>query len=312
MHNQYLVCDNPTPFGTLQEALKYSGFLARGTPRIPNCSINSTTKTASVDDTAVSLDTFVDMVKWTIDEAKTMMDEKILFGHREAICGVQTGYFSQGSVIFDKMHSNDVGYSYLSDPRNSCFVNHEQTLINFIRKHKDLSRQFIQHVSTESRKVVWNISRIREWLSQVDRFLLLLAAGHYWASGAPYRLPELTGLRVVNGSSETRNVHMMEGCLTISQSYRKGLYISGIPNRVVRAPAYELQCLTEAFWCLVQPLMVLFRQKCEQDISNNNRILLFTQKGEAMRPEQLSKELMTMSRKCSMGCPKMAPMDDRH
>jgi hypothetical protein len=291
LHNTYLLQDQATPFGVLQEQVRYSCVIAGTIAHAPTTTWHSDISAISIHGETVSLESYVEMVKSTIARARRILDQELLFGCRETICGLQKGYIRRAATIKDNTNSNLLGYSYFR--ANRCFSDSEHKLAQYLTHDPKLVGRFHLRAALESDSLAWNTAAILRWLYAADVFLLHLAACIYWASGQPCRLPELVSLSVENLPERSRNVFAVQTFLMIVQTYPKSLMVKQKSTHTVRMPAYEVQELIEAFWVLVHPLMKQFYSIL--GIQNFAAPLLFTQRGQPMSETEVSKFLQQVS-----------------
>ncbi|KAG1848267.1 hypothetical protein F4604DRAFT_1502194, partial [Suillus subluteus] len=106
-------------------------------------------------------------------------------------------------AIADDLTNKDVGYSFLSDPRNPCFSRRDRLLDAFFH-NKDIFGHF--GVVREG-KMIWNKGNLRKWLQDYADFHSLLLLRCEMLSGAPGRGTELTAMTYRNTSTRpTRNL----------------------------------------------------------------------------------------------------------
>jgi hypothetical protein len=106
-------------------------------------------------------------------------------------------------AITDDLTNKDVGYSFLSDPRNSCFARRDQLLNAFFR-NKDIFSHF---GVIRQGEVIWNKGNLRKWLQDYADFHSLLLLRCEMLSGAPGRGTELTAMTYRNTRTRpTRNL----------------------------------------------------------------------------------------------------------
>ncbi|PVF91809.1 hypothetical protein CPB86DRAFT_846921, partial [Serendipita vermifera] len=294
LHDRYLLQDTLTPFGILQSQIRYSCIIASSIAYAPTTTWQPNTTSVSIHGETVSLETFITMIKGTISEARRILDEELLFGRKEEICG-KTGYLKRAETIVDNTYSTGPGYSYIS--ANRCFTALRKKLATLISYDQDLRSRFTLGIALENQETAYNYGEIKRYLQAADAFSRLLAILVYWASGQPCRLPELVSLCVENLTERPRNVYAMQGHMTIIQTYTKSLMVTMRPSLNVRLPAHEIQELFEAYWSLVHPLTVKFWAKLQVESFSTARALLFTQQGRPMTETEVSQTIRHVSRR---------------
>ncbi|KAG1723163.1 hypothetical protein EDD22DRAFT_790177, partial [Suillus occidentalis] len=106
-------------------------------------------------------------------------------------------------AISDDLTNKDVGYSFLSDPRNPCFARRDRLLEAFFR-NKDIFGHF---GVVRQGSMIWNKGNLRRWLQDYADFHSLLLLRCEMLSGAPGRGTELTAMTYRNTSTRpTRNL----------------------------------------------------------------------------------------------------------
>lgn len=291
IHDTYLIQDATTPFGTLSNYIRYSGIISTSIAHAPTTTWVQDREAISIYGGTVSRQMFSEMIQQCIQDAKTILDDNVLFGRREEICGVKTGYLHRDAGLTDVGKTSTDGYSYIHS--NRCFSSLEHRLKNFILDDEGLFRRFHQPYQLKGDESAWNHLAITTWLNAVDTFLLHLAACVYWASGQPCRLPELVSLLVENIPGKERNLYVIQDSLMIIQTYSKSLSVTQRPGMVIRMPAHKLQELIEAHLSIVHPLYLRFHHLLgTKDTSSSH---LFTKEGRPMTSEILSQFIRRFS-----------------
>lgn len=139
---------------------------------------------------------------------------------QDVLCGLNIRV-SYGRLC-DDLSCKEVGYSFLSDQRNKCFLD-PTLLASAILSDPVLRGQFIIHDTS-----VWNVHRLRQWL--VNYCMLtewqLVAAGI--TTGSPSRGTELTSMTLVNSAEyPLRNLVVFGEYLTLLCTYQKTSALTG-------------------------------------------------------------------------------------
>lgn len=291
LHDEHLLQDAPTPFGILQDQIRYSCIVASTISGVPTTTWDVENNAVAVHGQSVSLDCFKQMVHGVIAKAKEILDQDILLGHRREICGLREGYIKRDGPIEDVAYSNTNGYSFLK--ANHCFSTCRDKLASHISNTPALLSRFHRNFVLDSEGFAWNHAEIKLWLEAVEVFLLYLSLCIYWASGQPCRLPELVSLVVENLPERQRNLFSVQGFLMIVQSYTKSLRMTQRPRPNIRMPAHEVEELIEAFLCYVHPLMGPFYTILGKSSFAQSHLL--TQQGRPMRETEVSHVMRKIS-----------------
>ncbi|KAG2365348.1 hypothetical protein BDR07DRAFT_1277326, partial [Suillus spraguei] len=127
-------------------------------------------------------------------------------------------------VISDDLTNKDVGYSFLSDPRNSCFTRRDRLLHAFFH-----DKAIFSHFAVVRQgEIVWNQATLRTWLQDYADFHSLLLLRCEMLSGAPGRGTELTAMTYRNTRTRpTRNLVMLGKHITMLCLYSKTSALTG-------------------------------------------------------------------------------------
>ena len=120
--------------------------------------------------------------------------------------------------LADTMGNNEVGYSFLTDPRNTCFNNHD-ALANAFMANPSI-RDFFGHF--HAGKMTWNYGALMQWLRDYAEFQAHLLMRCEMLSGAPGRGTELTPMLYSNTKHRSqRNLVIMGKHVAILRRYNK-------------------------------------------------------------------------------------------
>lgn len=155
-----------------------------------------------------------------------LWEEKIILG-----LDLQVGY----GLIADDLTNSQVGYSFISDPRNPFQKNKDQ-LMDTILKHSNLRKQFILGTDSTSGQQIWNKPALKSWLHNYSLFhgMLLLRAN--MLGGSPGRVTELTAMCYRNISTSTsRSVLALGKHVAMMVTYHKGSALTGVDKLIPHA-----------------------------------------------------------------------------
>jgi hypothetical protein len=126
--------------------------------------------------------------------------------------------------IADDLTNKDVGYSFLSDVRNSCFSRRDRLLDAFFCN----KAIFASFAVVREEKIVWNQSALRQWLQDYADFHSLLLLRCEMLSGAPGRGTELTAMTYRNTRTRpTRNLVVLGKHIAMLCLYSKTTALTG-------------------------------------------------------------------------------------
>ncbi|KAG2745522.1 hypothetical protein P692DRAFT_20876973 [Suillus brevipes Sb2] len=102
-------------------------------------------------------------------------------------------------TIVDDTSNNDIGYYFLSDPRSTCFADHDRFLKTLINDPEAFSRFAV----IRQGQLVWNKGALLQWLRDYAEFQKLVLARCEMLSGAPGRGTELMAMTYRNTKAST-------------------------------------------------------------------------------------------------------------
>lgn len=128
--------------------------------------------------------------------------------------------------ITDDMGNTDVGYSFLSDKRNTCFKNRD-ILAKAIMADTTLSNCFLTSMIDQHGKPIWNVAELQKWLFNYSRFHGIQITSADVKGGAPSRGTEMECIEYMNTNTRIRGLYMMGNHLAILCQYHKSASITG-------------------------------------------------------------------------------------
>ncbi|KAG6884601.1 hypothetical protein C0992_006044, partial [Termitomyces sp. T32_za158] len=147
----------------------------------------------------------------------------------KVLCG-QPLHVTYG-MIADDLSNSDVGYSFVSDPRNTSFTNSNQ-LMRAILETPALNARFIASYGLDG-KPLWNIIAFRNWLHDYAQFHGLLLLRAEMLGGSPARGTELTAMTYKNiPTSSHRNLVAFGKHIAMLVTYHKGTAMSGFEKLI--------------------------------------------------------------------------------
>ena len=129
--------------------------------------------------------------------------------------------------LFDDLSNTTVGYSFLSDARNSCFSDRD-LLANAIIEHPVLSKRFLTDSCDGRGTPVWNIMALQAWLFNYSKFHGAQLASVEMKAGSPGRGTELCCLEYCNTRTRSqRGLYVMGNHVAVVCQYHKSGAITG-------------------------------------------------------------------------------------
>lgn len=128
--------------------------------------------------------------------------------------------------ITDDMGNTEVGYSFLSDNRNTCFKNRD-ILAKAIMADSTLSNHFLTGIIDNHGKPIWNVAELQKWLFNYSRFHAIQITSADVKGGAPSRGTEMECIQYINTHTRIRGLYMIGHHLAILCQYHKSAAITG-------------------------------------------------------------------------------------
>ncbi|KAI6101956.1 hypothetical protein F5141DRAFT_1065894 [Pisolithus sp. B1] len=126
--------------------------------------------------------------------------------------------------ILDDPSEKSVGYSFMFDPRNSCFQDRARLVRAVVNGQGGFSRFLLR----QEEELVWNRAALRGWLQDYAEMQKLLLMRAEMLSGAPSRGSELTAMIYRNTQArDTRNLMVFGKHLTLLGQYSKTTALTG-------------------------------------------------------------------------------------
>ncbi|KAG2063370.1 hypothetical protein BDR04DRAFT_1123305 [Suillus decipiens] len=159
-------------------------------------------------------------------------EQMVELWEKKVLVGLSTRVTYQD--IADDNTNHNVGYSFLSDRRNTCFAERDLFLKALIGE-KELFSQF---AVIHNGQLIWNIGTLLGWLREYAEFQKLVLTRCEMLSGAPGRGTELTAMTYRNTKARTsvtrsqRNLVMLGKNLTMLRTYHKSGALSGMDKLI--------------------------------------------------------------------------------
>ena len=187
----------------------------------------------------------------------------------------------------DDVTNKDVGYSFLFDPRNTCFEDRTR-LVQAVVQGEDPFSHFLLKQDGE---LIWNRAALRGWLQDYAELQKLLLLRAEMLSGAPSRGTELTAMTYRNiQTRSTRNLLVFGQHVTLLSQYSKTTALTGHEKLI----PHGLDAITSDILiqdlAIARPFAQLAAKICFQDesIVQLYRDLIFVNFNKMFSSEDLS------------------------
>jgi hypothetical protein len=181
------------------------------------------------------------------------------------------------SSIADDLTNTNVGYSFLSDPRNKVFHNRDRLAAAILADPK-LRAHFT--VPTENGSGIrWSRPAMREWLAAYGKFEGLQSTRTETLAGAPGRSTELHSMNYCNTPTRTtRNLNALDKYISVMRLYTKTGASTGVDKQIPHALDALTADLLIQDLAIARPFAELAVQTCHpncDDIMELYRYRLF-------------------------------------
>ena len=177
------------------------------------------------------------------------------------------------TLLIDNPTNSDLGYSFLSDPRNTALRQiNTSWLYNRLLATPNIASQYIENYRPRETEINWNLKAFSDYFNRIRAFkdyLLILAQ---LSSGAPARGTELLSIRYKNTENGLiRSVFIEKGLISLVPTYHKGFIRSAKPKIIHRYLPREVSILYVYYLWLIIPFernISILLAKSELDIQN--------------------------------------------
>ena len=167
--------------------------------------------------TRISLDQMIKINRAIEDKLIDAWEGKVLLGLK-----VRVEY----SNIVENLGNTDVGYSFLTDPRNDTFKQQDCLLLAILEDPVQY-QNFVQ-LNPQTSAVIWNKSSLRLWLLHYGDFQKLALTRCEILAGGPGRSTEFTGMQQHNTEDRnTRSINILDTYVAIVRQYHKSSQLTG-------------------------------------------------------------------------------------
>lgn len=216
-----------SPFNTLRSLKHRAAAIVYGTPSMPRSVWTDRKNWTSLlyRGHPVHLDQIRDALSGLEDSTVTQWEDKVLLGLK-----IRVDYTS----IADDLTNTDVGYSFISDPRNTMFHDRDR-LTAAILEDPHLRARFTTP-TPDGTGVCWSKHAMHEWLLDYGQFNGLQATRTEMLAGAPGRSTELHAMNYCNTPTRTtRSLSMVDKYLQVMRCYTKTGSITGKDKMIPHA-----------------------------------------------------------------------------
>jgi hypothetical protein len=201
--------------------------------------------------------------------------------------------------ICDDLTNSTVGYSFLTDPRNTQFQFRDQ-LFSEVLRNGDLRKRFLTSQSNSEGHPIWNTQALQLWLFNYSKFEGLLLASIEMKAGSPGRGTEITCLEYKNTRTRTRGLYMMGDHLAILRQYHKSASISGLDKIIPHSVDAVTADLIIQNLAIARPFAEIAAYLCypeSKDVQGRYNSCLFVNNKELFTTTGLTNMMKTLTRK---------------
>jgi hypothetical protein len=152
-----------------------------------------------------------------------LLEEDVLLG---------TGLSVAHSDLADDFSNTNVGYSVISDPRNTLNT-HKDALLNAIIGTPALFSRFF--TVNYANKVQWNVPNLHTWLRNLAKLELISIMSAEFTTGGPGRGTELGAMKFCNTPTRQRNLFAMGNYVAMVRMYQKSNALTGVDKLIPSA-----------------------------------------------------------------------------
>jgi len=184
----------------------------------------------------------------------------------KVLCGlsIRVDYTS----IADDLTNTDVGYSFLTDPRNTMFHSRDRLALAILQDPK--LRAHFTIPATDGEGIIWSRPAMQEWLINYSQFSGYQATRTEMLAGAPGRSTELHAMNYCNTPTRTsRNLLALDKYISVMRMYTKTGAITGVDKLIPHGLDAVTADLTIQDLAIARPFAELAVNTC---YSNNNKI----------------------------------------
>ena len=196
----------------------------------------------------LTVEGLVEMLHWLVGELGRTMASLLLVAPGRVVDQEEEalGQGSSGPVeevgppaidwarLYNDAGDDQVGYSFLSDPRNDWMAGHENWVLRRILASPEARAEWLVRDDDRASEPRFRPAAVVDYLAQANQFRELLLAAVYLLGGQPARTTELLGARYLNTAySGQRNIFVQHRIVCFVLGYHKNYRQSGGQLKVI-------------------------------------------------------------------------------
>lgn len=248
MQDRFMVYGSRSPINWAQKLRVYGKKIRDSTTSLGYIIWSDDGQKLNYKDLELSMSGLKQLVRQQVECAQNQLQQLLLIHAEEAREDIIPMLRLQD--LKDDPASNQLGQSFLTDPRNPELQGYDRWLLNRVLKHSWLQDEFFIDV----KHAVWKLRAVQQYIRQVDEFLERLLLLAHMISGQPPRGTELTSLQYCNAAhGRRRNIFIENGLATFVTFCYKGYSITNSTKVIHRYLSQEVSELLVYYLWLVLP-----------------------------------------------------------
>lgn len=193
------------------------------------------------------------MVQAIVKESQEIVCRELCFGLTIGEEGWNPG------LVHEEPRQISASYSCFTDPQNSYFTDHKDTLLHAVFTQPTLRGRF--YFIDGNGDIVWKPGACLEYLNLCQYLELLLCAGAQLTVGEPARGTELASHLIANVSGgDIRNIFVIFQRLCMMGTYNKTSHLRGHGIKMMRIPHPELGEVWMRYLARVRPFVSVLQR----------------------------------------------------
>ncbi|KAL5344753.1 hypothetical protein ACLOAV_010150 [Pseudogymnoascus australis] len=248
MQDRFMAYGSRSPINWAQKLRVYGKKIRDSTTSLGYMVWSEDRQKLTYRDLELSMSGLKQFARWQVEAAQEQLQQLLLIHAEEAREDVVPKLRLQD--LKDNPALNQVGQSFLTDPRNPGLQGYDRWLLNRVLKYDWLQDEFLIDV----KKAIWRPRAVEHYIGQVDSFLEQLLLLILMTSGQPARGTELTSLQYCNSAhGRRRNIFVENGLVTFVTFCHKGYSITNSTKVIHRYLPQEVSELLVYYLWLVLP-----------------------------------------------------------
>jgi hypothetical protein len=212
-----------SPFNTLRSLKHRASTIAYNTPSLPRSiwTDRTTWRSMLYQGNPISIEQIQQVFANLEDITCSQWEDKVLCGIK-----IRVDY----ERVADDLTNTDVGYSFLTDPRNTMFHSRDRLALAILQDPK--LRAHFTIPATNGIGIVWSKPALREWLINYSQFNGYQATRAEMLAGAPGRSTELHAMNYCNSTTRTRNLVALDKYISLMRMYTKTGATTGVDKLI--------------------------------------------------------------------------------